>query len=137
MLRPVDRKCLARAGQRWLALAFLLSIGASGGCGGSVSQEQKEVIARIQDLGGRVNYKRGGYEVDLSKSSVENQDLPQLTKIPNLKTLSLDGTRIDDQGLQHLYAISSLEYITLRTPAVTRKGIADLKKALPNVIVTQ
>jgi hypothetical protein len=137
MLRPVDRKCLAFSGRRWLVLAFLLAIGSSGGCGGTVSEEQKEAIAKIQDLGGRVNYKRGGYEVDLTKSSAENQDLAQLTKIPNLKTLALDSTRIDDEGLQHLYPISTLEYVTLRATAVTREGVANLKKALPNVVVTQ
>jgi hypothetical protein len=136
MLRLVDHKCLAFARRRWLALACLLAIGCVNGCGASVSEEQKAAIARIQDLGGRVNYKRGGYEVDLNRSSVENQDLAQLAKIPNLKTVTLDGTRISDEGLQHLHAISSLEFVTLRTTAVTSEGIANLKKALPNVIVT-
>jgi hypothetical protein len=135
MIGPVDSTCLAPSGWRWFALACLLALGAFGGCGATVSAEQKEVIAKIQDLGGRVDYKRGGYEVDLTKSAVENQDLALLTKIPNLKILDLGGTRVSDEGMQHLYAISSLEQVSVRRTAVTHEGIANLKKALPKVEV--
>jgi Leucine-rich repeat (LRR) protein len=136
MIRPVDRTYLASAGWRWLTLMCLLAIGASGGCGGSVSADQKAAMAKIQELGGGVNFKNGGYEIVLAKSAVEDWDLVQLTKIPNLKSLDLEGTRIGDEGIEHLHGISSLEFVSLRTTAVTREGITNLKKALPKIVVT-
>jgi hypothetical protein len=136
MIRRVDRMCLASPGWRWLALTCLLAVGASGGCGGSVSADQKEALVKIQELGGRVNFKNGGYEVVLAKSAVEDQDLAQLTKIPKLKSVDLDSTRVSDKGIEHLHGISSLEFVSLRTTAVTREGITNLKKALPKIVVT-
>jgi hypothetical protein len=135
MIRPVDRSLPACSGRRFFALAYLVAFGAFGGCGGPVSPEQKEAIARIQDLGGQVNFKRGGYEIDLKTSVVENEDLALLSKIPNLKVIDLDGTRVGDEGMQHLQAIRSLEMVSLQRTAVTREGIANLKKALPKIDV--
>ncbi|MBI3837253.1 MAG: hypothetical protein HY288_04870 [Planctomycetia bacterium] len=135
MIRSVACTFLPAIGRRLFVLPCLLALGAFGGCGGMPSAEQKEAMAKIQDLGGRVNFKRGGYEVDLNKSAVENKDLAQLAKIPNLKTVDLDSTRVGDEGLHHLEAISSLEFVSVRRTAVTREGIANLKKALPNAEV--
>lgn len=127
---------LFRRGRRALPLVCLLAIASVGGCGGAiVSPEQKEAMTKIADLGGRINFKRGGYEIDLTKTPVENKDLVHLTKIPNLKTLDLQGTRITDEGIEHLRSIETLEYVYLQRTIVTPEGAANLKKAIPKAEV--
>jgi Leucine-rich repeat (LRR) protein len=122
---------------RWAwPIACLLAIGTWTGCGGTVSAEQKEAMARISDLGGRVNFKRGGYEIDLTKTPVENEDLVHLKKIPNLKNVDLSGTRISDEGLEHLRSIETLEFVYLQRTRVTREGAASFKQSLPKAEVT-
>jgi hypothetical protein len=101
------------------------------GCGAGVTEEQKAAMARISELGGRLNFKRGGYEVDLQKTPVEDKDLAHLKQIPNLKNLDLQGTRIGDAGLEHLKGIDTLELVYLQRTVISPEGLADLKKALP------
>jgi hypothetical protein len=107
------------------------------GCGGGVPPEQKAAMARIAELGGRVNFKRGGYEVDLTKTPVENKDLAQLKQIPNLKNIDLQGTRVGDEGIEHLQSIDTLELVYLQRTVVTPEGAERLRKSLPNAEVSR
>ena len=118
--------------RKLIVLACCFSAAVAVGCGG-VSPEQKQALQRVQELGGRVNVKRGGYEVDLTKSPVEDKDLVVLKDISNIKTLNLSGTRVTDAGLAHLTVLTSLEFLDLRTTTTTPQGAEGLKKALPNV----
>ncbi len=120
---------------RAMAAACLIALGAAGGCGAKISPEQKAAMAKIQDLGGKVNFKHGGYNVDLTKTPVEDQDLADLKAFSNLKILGLQGTRITDAGLVHLHSIGSLESVNLERTIATRAGVASLKKALPKADV--
>ena len=135
MSRTVDRSIWWKSLRRGLPIAALLAVGAWSGCGGVVSAEQKEAMARITDLGGRVNFKRGGYEIDLTKTPVENKDLVHLKKIPNLKNVDLTGTRITDAGLEYLRSIDTLEFVYLQRTIVTREGAESLRKSLPRAEV--
>ena len=92
-------------------------------------------MARISELGGRVNFERGGYEIDLTKTPVENKDLACLKKIPNLKNIDLQGTRITDEGLEHLRGIDTLEVVYIQRTIVSREAADSLKKALPKAEV--
>ncbi len=92
-------------------------------------------MTRISELGGRVNFKRGGYEVDLTQTPVEDNDLVHLKQIPNLKNVDLQGTRISDEGLEHLRPISTLEIVYLQRTIVTRDAVENLKKSLPKAEV--
>ena len=105
------------------------------GCGGGVSEEQKKAIARVQELGGHVNYDRGGYEVVLSGTGVENADLARLKHIANLKHLDLRSTGINDEALPYLQALTSLQDLQLGRTGVSLDGIETLKKALPQTQV--
>jgi hypothetical protein len=113
----------------WLAVFSLASSWM--GCGAGVTEEQKAAMARIAELGGQVNFKRGGYEVDLKKTPVEDKDLAHLKQIPNLKNLDLQGTRIGDAGIEHLKGIDTLELVYLQRTVITREGLEELKKSLP------
>ena len=46
--------------------------------------------------------------------------------------LHLDGTRVTDEGLEHLYGLKSLTRVTLNNTQVTQQGVADLQAALPD-----
>ena len=118
-----------------LVLLMLSALAGGAGCGGGASPEQKAALARIAELGGRVNFKRGGYEVDLTQTPVENGDLAHLKEIPNLKNLDLQGTRIGDEGLEHLRGIKTLELVYLQRTIVTSEGVESLRKSLPNAEV--
>ena len=113
----------ARAGQRMLGLRRRRYRGAKGGHG------------TISELGGRVNFKRGGYEVDLTKTPVEDKDLAHLKQIPNLKNVDLQGTRITDAGLAHLGGIETLELVYLQRTIITPEGLEQFKKSLPKAEV--
>ncbi len=122
---------------RWqlLTLACLLA-GLVGGCGGPMTPEQKEAIAKFQAMGGIVNFKRGGYEVDLTKALVSDGDLVYLQKISNLKSVDLRGTLITDAGLEHLRSIETLDYVALPRPGVTTEAAESFQKSRPDVQVT-
>jgi hypothetical protein len=105
------------------------------GCGDSASPEQTAAIARLQQLGARINFKRGGYEVDLKESAISNGDLVHLQKISNLRTVQLVRTRISDDGLEYLKPIKTLEHVDLTGPLVSRQALAELKQALPDATV--
>lgn len=113
-----------------LAAACLLVILASG-CGQSVSPEQKQAITDLQRLGARVNYRGGGYEVDLKDTAAEDRHLEHLTKIANLKAIDLRGTSITDAGLEHLREIKTLEFVDFSRTRITDEGVQSLQKSLP------
>jgi hypothetical protein len=111
-------------------LVCLVAIAVLPGCSGT-SPEHKQALAKVQDLGGRVNIKRGGYEVDFTRTAVEDKDLANLKHIANLKNVDLQGTRVSDEGIVHLREIATLEMVDLRRTNVTGEAVADLRKALP------
>jgi hypothetical protein len=107
------------------------------GCGGGPSLEQKAAMTRIAELGGKLNFKRGGYEVDLTKTPVEDADIAHLKAIPNLKNLDLQGTRITDEGARQLGSIDTLEIVYLQRTLVTPEAAAELRKALPKAEINR
>jgi hypothetical protein len=119
----------ARHRAAWSALLLLACLA---GCGGTGSPEQKQALAKVQQLGGKVNFKRGGYEVDLSRAAIGPGDLAELKHIANLKNVVLQSTPINDTAIPHLQGITTLEYIDLRRTAISPTGIESLKKSLPN-----
>ena len=118
----------------WVVLC-LLTGGVVSGCGGGMPPEQKEAILKLQGIGGRVNFKHNGCEVDLTKTPVEDKDLVHLRKLPHLVSLNLQGTRITDAGLEHIRPLESLEVVSLQRTIVTREAFEKLQKSLPNARV--
>lgn len=64
-----------------------------------------------------------------------DDDLVQLARLPNLDDLNLDGAPITDAGLKHLYSLKKLTRIDLSNTKITRQGLDDLEKTLPNARV--
>jgi hypothetical protein len=105
------------------------------GCGKSASPEHAAAMSKLQQLGARVNFKNGGYEVDLRQTAIADGDLVHLQKIDNLRTVQLANTRISDDGLEHLKPIKTLVHVDLTGAAVTRDGLAELRKSLPEAAI--
>ncbi len=97
--------------------------------------EQTEAISKLQNLGGKVAFKNGGYTVDMRQTPVEDANLAVLKDIGNLKSLDLQGTRVTDAGLEHLRSLTSLDYVRLEATLVTKEGAESLKKSLPDTDV--
>ncbi len=130
----VEHFSRGRVGRRAWWLAWVLVSLSPAACGTAITPEQTQAIAQVQALGGKVNFKHGGYEVDLTGTPVEDQDLACLKHIAKLKNLDLQGTRITDNAIPHLQAIETLELITLQRTEITAQGVATLKKSRPNVV---
>ncbi len=54
-----------------------------------------------------------------------------LQAMSKLRSLSLKGTAITDEGLRNLRTLASLTTIQLQRMKVTEQGTAELAKALP------
>jgi RNA polymerase sigma-70 factor (ECF subfamily) len=57
---------------------------------------------------------------------MEDQDLPRLATVANLRTLLLVGTPITDKGMEKLKTFQSLEFLALDGTRVTGKGLEHL-----------
>ncbi len=119
--------------RRPLAITLLMALAA--GCGSTVTPQHSQAVAKVQDLGGQINFKRGGYEVDLRNTAVADKDLACLKDITNLKNVNLVGTRVTDQAIEHLKPIATLEFVWINRTFITREGAAELQKALPKADV--
>jgi hypothetical protein len=120
---------------RALSIALVLAA-STAGCKGPVSPEQAAAMTKIQDLGGRTNFKHGGYEIDLTNTGVEDEDLACLKHFPNLKNVDLRGTRVTDKGLVHLQGITTLEFVSLQRSLVSPAAADSLGKQLPKAYVS-
>lgn len=67
--------------------------------------------------------------LELVGTNIGNDALPALAKLPDLKMLRLDSTKVDDAGLAHFVAFSALHSLDLRENAlVTNAGLVQLAK---------
>lgn len=74
--------------------------------------------------------------LSLYGSSVTDADLIKLQSVGQLEALGLGATAVTDSGLAHLAELPKLHWLWLNgTHRVTAKGVADLKNALPQLIV--
>jgi uncharacterized membrane protein/mono/diheme cytochrome c family protein len=64
--------------------------------------------------------------LNLSRSSVTDEGLAHVGRMPNLRRLDLSTTTIGDEGLAHLGNLSQLVYLNLYGTAVTDAGLLNL-----------
>ncbi len=74
-------------------------------------------------------------DLSLSNTEITDAGLKKLVGLTNLKTLRLSGTKITGKGLRELKNIKNLELIHVDDLDLTGQDIADLKKHLPNIKV--
>jgi hypothetical protein len=91
--------------------------------GGLISDKGLDEIVKIVSL----------ETLELRATQITDAGMAQLRTLPRLKELLVNGTAITDQGLVHLHAIKSLRIVNVfNCKNLTPKGIAELRKALPD-----
>jgi internalin A len=71
-------------------------------------------------------------EVNLSATSVTNNDLKHIACLSELTRLYLWETNVSNDGLKHLAGLRHLERLYLIGTLVTDEGAAKLQESLPN-----
>lgn len=74
--------------------------------------------------------------VSLDSSRITNDGLSPLCELPNLRELSLVETRISDDGLESLQRMQQLKQLMVDHTWMSAKGILALRDALPNCSVS-
>lgn len=119
----------------WLVAVALFSL-VLAGCGAAASPEHTKAVAKFQNLGGRVNIRDGGFEIDLKGTLVEDDDLAELKNIDNLKAVDLRRTRITKAAFDYLRPIQTLEVVLLsENSEITEEDIDAFDAELQNVEV--
>ncbi|WP_417395530.1 hypothetical protein [Gimesia chilikensis] len=72
-------------------------------------------------------------KLDLYESNIDDPFLQEIAKLPKLKTLWADHTRLTNAGLPYLYGMTQLRSFTFKKTAITRGGILQLRKHLPDL----
>lgn len=75
-------------------------------------------------------------KLDLSRTGITDAGLRHLTGLTRLQTLSLENTQITHAGLTHLMALPSIRFLDLANTNVTPAGMANLRRRLPNTVVS-
>jgi hypothetical protein len=132
-----NSRVAVRGPSAWVVACSCLAAVLAAGCGSAITPEHTKTVTRMQELGGKVNLKRGGYEVDMRNTEVTDDDLADLKHVANLKNVDLRGTRVTDAGLEHLRSITTLEFVNLERSATSKEGVEKLRQALPNAEVTR
>ena len=73
--------------------------------------------------------------LNLAQTGIGDAGLRSLTPLKKLEYLNLYGTAVTDAGLVHLRGLAALKKLYLWQTKVTDDGVAALKKALPGVYV--
>jgi hypothetical protein len=71
----------------------------------------------------------------LDGAGVTDAGMVHLGNLRKLEHLSLFRTRLTDAGLVHLHGLENLKRVNLVFTGVTDQGVADLRRAVPGVVV--
>ncbi|QDV18844.1 Leucine Rich repeats (2 copies) [Gimesia panareensis] len=72
-------------------------------------------------------------KLDLYESNIDDPFLQEIAKLPRLKTLWADYTRLTNAGLPYLNGMTQLKSLSTRGTAVTREGMLQLWQHLPDL----
>jgi len=75
--------------------------------------------------------------LELINTKVTDAGLPALAALTQLQDLDLFGTGVTDAGLPALAALTQLQHLQLSRTKVTDSEVAQLKRRLPNLIVSR
>ncbi|REK06776.1 MAG: hypothetical protein DWQ37_22290 [Planctomycetota bacterium] len=118
----------------WLSLVLLFATLLSG-CGSPMPPEHTKAVARFQELGGEVNLRDGGFEVNLRDTLVQDDDLASLGDIQDLKAIDLRGTEVTPAALDYIRPIKTLDVVLLKGTKIPVEEIIRFDQELGEVDV--
>jgi hypothetical protein len=74
--------------------------------------------------------------LSLEATRITDDGLPHLAQLTNLQELVLPETAVTDEGLAHLERLTHIDSIMLGQTRVTVRGIERLKQSLPNCSIS-
>lgn len=75
--------------------------------------------------------------LDVRASMVDDNGLKVISQMSSLEWLDLSLTEITNTGLKHLYRMKHLQRLQLGSTKVAALGVVDLKRALPNCVISR
>lgn len=119
-----------RSGYRTIIVLVALMTCLGAGCGQDRSSDP--LAGQLIALGGGFDRDPEGRItfVNLSSTTVSDDDLEVLTRLPALTNLWLHETTITDGGLVHLKDLKNLEVLVLSQTGITNGGLVHLKGLL-------
>ena len=78
---------------------------------------------------------RHAYQLDLSGTSITDEDLKEILPLKYLVILKLTDTTISDEGLKELTSLKYLHHLILDRTLITGEGLKALKDSHPELIV--
>ncbi len=95
-----------------------------------VSAEEKQVIAKLEELGAKVDLDQAGHVrlLELGKSEATDDDLAMLIELPQLESLDITGGKITPAGIQHVTRLTGLQRLYLNDIPVTNKAMESIAK---------
>ncbi len=109
--------------------------------GARTEQPEEEVVQKIEKLGGQVTRDKKApakpvIRIDFpGRNLLTDADLKDFKSLKHLTFLSLSGSKVTDTWLKQLKDLTQLRSLRLYDSMVTSPGVADLKKALPELTV--
>jgi len=93
-----------------------------------LSPEVADLLKRIDQLSGKIEYDANGAIVglDLSKGQTTDADLERLKLLPEIERLTLFGPEIHNAGVQHLGALRKLRELVLENTEISEEGLVAL-----------
>ena len=132
---------------RTLLLFLVVASSAFGWLGIELRARRERQAALAKQEAALVHYRRltpgvmrsgdSAWGLDFSQctTSPGDDDLVQLSDMPDLHFLNLRNTQITDAGLGHLASMRQLKTILLADTQVTDEGVRKLQEALPDAII--
>jgi hypothetical protein len=74
-------------------------------------------------------------DLSLNDLHVTDAGLVHIRRLRRLGKLSLDRTQVSDEGLRFLKSLPNLHMLRIRGTKVTNAGVAELQRALPEIVV--
>ena len=91
--------------------------------GTKITDEGLKEVAKLRNLTG----------LNLSSiPGITDQGLKEVANLQNLRMINLWGINVTDEGLKELAKLQNLRNLLLNNTKVTKAGVAELQKALPN-----
>jgi hypothetical protein len=95
---------------------------------GAFAMTAEEIESAVTRLGGKVQYDdalpgRPLVRIDLSKTTIRDEDLAFLSQVPGLRELDIRQTTVGDAALEHVAQLGKLRFLNVFRTGMTDKGL--------------